>query len=187
MIEINFLPHESKSKSKQEADKAEYLRKAILIGVGLLVCVHLYLAMMDVFKYYQFRILNNKWTRLAPQRKAVEDFKKEYEVSSADAQQIQQLIAKRIIFSEKLNKLSLGLPSGVWFNELVFSSKDFILKGSVISLQKEELSLVNKFMDNLKKDAGFFSNFDSLELSSVQRRVIGSYEVIDFVLTGKLK
>jgi len=187
MIEINFLPHESKSKIKIEADKAVYIRYAILIGGGLLISAHLCLAITDVFKYYRFRVLDNKWIRLAPQRKAAEDFKKEYEVSSADAQQIQQLVSKRIIFSEKLNKLSLGLPSGVWFNELVFSSKDFILKGSVISLQKEELGLVNKFMDNLKKDAGFFNSFEGLELSSVQRRVIGSYEVIDFVLTGKLK
>jgi Tfp pilus assembly protein PilN len=187
MIEINFLPHELKSKSKEQRDKAQYFRYVILAGVGLLIFVHLCLAIIGVFKYYRFRVLDNKWKKLLPQRKVAEDFKKEYEVLSADAQQIQQFISKRTIFSEKLNKLSLYLPGGVWFNELVYSPKEFILKGSVISLSKEELSLVNKFMDNLKKDAGFFSSFDSLELNSVQRRVIGGYEIIDFILTGKPK
>lgn len=187
MIEINFLPHELKSKSRKQGNREAYIRYFILLGLGLLVCTHLYLTITDIFKYYRFRVLDNKWKKLAPQRKITDDLKKEYELLSADAQAVQQLTSQRINFSEKLNKLSLSLPSGIWFSELVFTSQEFNLKGSVISLQKEELGLINKFIVNLKNEKSFFSRFDNLELGSVQRRIIGGYEVIDFVLTGKLK
>jgi hypothetical protein len=94
---------------------------------------------------------------------------------------------RKLNWSEKLNKLSLNLPSGIWFNELSVSKKDFILKGSVLSLQKEEMNLVNKFIDSLKKDMVFFKDFTRLELSSIQMKTVVGYDVFDFVLTGKLK
>jgi Tfp pilus assembly protein PilN len=100
---------------------------------------------------------------------------------------IQQLIGQRINWAEKLNKLSLNLPSGVWFNEIQVNSKEFILKASVISLQKEEMNLINAFIDNLKNDKDFFKDFNNLELNSAQKRVIGGYDVTDFILVGILK
>lgn len=187
MIEINFLPQELKTKSKKFAGRPYYFRYLVLSGISLLVCLHLYLAVMAIAKYSRFRVLSNKWQRMAPERKILDEFKKEYDVLSVDAQAMQEMITKRINFAEKLNKLSLNLPSGVWFNELIFSLKDFSLKGSVISLQKEEMGLINKFIDNLKNDNGFFNRFDNLELNSVQRRAIGGYDVVDFVLLGKLR
>jgi ligand-binding sensor protein len=94
---------------------------------------------------------------------------------------------KRITWADKLNKLSLYLPSGVWITDISVTSKDFILKGSVISLVKDELTLINTFLDRLKADKEFFINFENIELSSIERRGVGSYEVADFTLNGKLK
>jgi Tfp pilus assembly protein PilN len=132
-------------------------------------------------------VLNNKWQRLLPQRKMLEDFKKRYAVFSSDIGVIQQLVKQRVNWSEKLNKLSLDLPSGIWFNEVSISSKNFFLKCSAVSLQKAEMNLINKFMDNLKKEIDFINDFSNLELTSVQRRIIAGYEVVDFVLVGTLK
>jgi Tfp pilus assembly protein PilN len=148
--------------------------------------MHVFLAAAGLFKSYQLKVLNNKWNKLAPQREMLKNLTKEYEVLSADARIIQQLNLRRLNWAEKVNKLSLDLPAGIWFNELSFSRKDFILKGSVISLQKEEMNLVNKFIYNLKKDVAFFKDFSNLELSSVQIRTVGGYDIFDFVLAGKL-
>jgi Tfp pilus assembly protein PilN len=142
---------------------------------------------VSIAKNYQFGALNRKWQSLEPERKKLENFNKGYRLSVDDAKVMQQLIIQKLNWSEKLNKLSLDLPSGVWFNELSLRGKNFVLKGSALSLQKEEVSLINQFMDNLKKDTNFFKDFISLELSSVQRRVIAGYDVIDFILTGALK
>lgn len=188
MIEINLLPGELKVKSKKLPHiETKYLFYLIPLVLGILIFIHIYLFVIGIAKNCQFAALNNKWQQLAPQKKALEEAEKGYELLSADAKMMQQLTSQRIIWSEKLNKLSLNLPSGVWLNEVKFTPKEFILTGSVVSLEKEEITLINKFMANLKNDTGFFKDFANLELNSVQKKTVGAYEIADFVLTGTLK
>ena len=111
----------------------------------------------------------------------------EHAAFSQDAIVLQQLSNQRINWAEKLNKLSLNLPPGVWFTDLSVTQKDFILKGSVIALQKEEMSLIHKLLSGLQNDPGFIGDFYNLELASVQNRAVGGYEVSDFTLVGAIK
>jgi Tfp pilus assembly protein PilN len=186
MIEINLLPEELKTKSKKIYAEPKYFLYLVLSFVGILIVIHICLFLVSILIGYNFNVLNNKWQRLVPQRKILEDFKNKYALVSADTVLIQQLTRQQVNWSEKLNKISLDLPAGIWFNEVSLSAKNLFLKGSAVSLQKEEMNLINKFIDNLKKDQDFFSDFNNLELTSVQRRIIGSYEIVDFVLVGTL-
>lgn len=165
----------------------QYLLYLIPLVFAVLLLAHIFLAVAGIIKGFQFNALNNKWNKLMPERQALRSLTREYETSSASAAVIRQLNMRRLNWSEKLNALSLNLPAGIWFNELSLARKDFILRGSVISLQKEEMSLLNKFVDNLKKDPGFFKDFQNLELNSAQARTIGGYDIFDFILTGRLK
>ena len=135
----------------------------------------------------QLKVINSEFKRLEPEKKVLGQSKKERDTLSEQASIVQQLIKTRLNCSEKLNRLSLSLPNGVWFDELALNNKDFILKGSVVSLQKEEMALINKFISNLKADAPFFNDFIKLDLTSAKKRQLGSYEVEDFILTGSLK
>lgn len=189
MIKINLLSEELKSKPRRIAEGFELKQILYLIAIlfGIIIIIHIYLIGVLIAKNSQVGSLNNKWQRLGSQRKTLEDFRKEYEGLSSDAAIIRKLATSRIAWSEKLNRLSLDLPSGVWLNELSFKQKDFVLKASAVSLQKEELTLINKFVDNLKNDTDFFKDFSSLELGPVQRRAVGSYDIVDFDLQAKLK
>lgn len=159
----------------------------IPLAFGILMLAHIYLAAASIVKYCQYKALDNKWNKLQPQRDRLDKFKGQYDVLSSAAQAVRKLDSMRLNWSEKLNKLSLNLPSGVWFNELSVSRAEFVLRASVISLQKEEMALINKFINNLKNDAGFFKDFNNLEISLIQRKVIGGYDIVDFTLTGKTK
>jgi Tfp pilus assembly protein PilN len=189
MIEINLLAEELKVKLKKKASSAQSKQILFFIPVilGLLVVIHLYLLSVTLTKGVQLAALNNKWQRLQPQRTMLEDFKKEFEGVSKDASALQKLASQRIIWAEKLNKLSLDLPAGIWFREITVTRKDFNLKASVVSLQKDEMNLINRFIENLKKDAAFFNAFKTLELTSVQVRAVGGYDVTDFGLLGTFK
>lgn len=191
MIEINLLPEELKSKTKVKITGAglevKHFLYLIPFVLGILISVHIYLGVLSIIKNNQLRVLNNKWRILEPQRKILDNFNKEYAAVSEDATAIKQLAQQRINWAENLNKLSLYLPSGIWFNEISISQKDFVLEGSVVSLQKDELGLVNKWINNLKNDRDFFKDFSAIELSSVQKKTIGTYDVVDFILTGTLK
>ena len=187
MIEINLLPEESKPKAKKVKIESKSVLNFIPLVFSILIFLHIFLAIVSIIQNCRLSALNNKWHNLEPQRKILEETKKELNILSADSKAIQQLTGQRISWAEKLNSLSINLPSGIWFNEILLSNKEFSLKGSIISLQKEEMGLIDKFLSNLKSDAGFFKDFNNLELGSVQKKVIGGYEVSDFILTGKLK
>ncbi len=191
MIKINLLSKETKAGAGQgEAVfslAAKYLRWIIPLALSLLVITHICLAVLAGIRVGQLHKLNKKWEGLASQRKALEDFNKEHTGVFEDAKFLRQALAQRINWAEKLNSLSLYLPSGVWFREITVSSKALVINGSVVSLQKEEITLIKKFTDNLKNDSRFFRDFVSLELGTVQTRSIAGYDVYDFVLTGALR
>ncbi len=193
MVEINLLPEELKARAKTKKTgvvvgfKPEYAINFIPLIFGILICAHIFLGIVSVAKSNQYRILNSQWKKLEPQRKLLESFNKENTVFSESAKAIQQLTEQRLSWAEKLNRLSACLPAGIWFNDLSVSNKDLVLQASVISLQKDEMNLIAKFIENLKNDAGFFKGFSGLELGPVQHRTVGSYDIADFILTATFK
>ncbi len=191
MIEINLLPEELKVKSKSKRSeiniKPSNLLYLIPVALGLLICIHIYLVIAVIAKNNQYRALNEKWKKFEPQKKALESYSMENVMMSEAAKSVQKLVEQRINWSEKLNRLSMDLPAGIWFTQLSASGTDLILYGSVVSLENDEMALIAKFVDNLKSDVGFYSGFNNLELGAVTQKSIGSYSVADFTLTGTLK
>lgn len=186
MIEINLLPQEVKSKNKTLAFKQAYFLYLLAFVFCGLIFAHIALAAWGLVKGCQLRLLENKWKQLTPQRKMMEGSKGSAG-SSATSAAAQKLFEERICWSEKLNKLSLSLPEGVWFNEISLNQNSFVLKGAVISLKKEEMALINAFLDSLKQDKDFIRDFSILEIDVAMRKIIGGYEIIEFNLCGSLK
>ncbi|MFA5117917.1 MAG: hypothetical protein WC695_03585 [Candidatus Omnitrophota bacterium] len=186
MIEINLLPEELKQKAKSTGSTFElkYLLLLIPLFVVILVLLHLYLGITMLVKAGQVNALTAKFKQFQPQLQELEKFNKGSAAKSSDDQMVQQYLTQRIYWSLKLNKLSEHVPDGIWFHNLSIASKEFLLAASVVSLQKEEMSLINKFISNLNADKDFMKDFSALELSSVQKRTKGSYEITDFVLRG---
>ncbi len=192
MIEINLLAEELKTKIKKEGADYSYLVYAGGISIfALIVLLHLCLFLFAGIRSYQLGWIDNKLQKLAPQKKAAQDFRAGYDLAMQDAAAVQQLTVQRIIWSEKLNKISLNLPYGIWLNEIsVNLDGNFILNGSVVSVEKTKIgliNLINKFVDNLKKDKGFFADFEKLEPPFTKARVVGDYDILDFTLGGQLK
>jgi Tfp pilus assembly protein PilN len=192
MIEINLFPEGQRVRARTKKTgpggfEPKYFIYLVPVIIGLLLSAHIYLFIAVTIKNSQFYILSSKWKALEFQRKELDKVKSESAVMSQDSRAIQQLLSQRVSWAENLNKLSLGLPAGVWFNEISLSGGNFLLRGSIVSLQKQEMNLIKIFMDNLKQDISFSADFSSLELGSVQKRVIGGYEVSDFSLSGLLK
>lgn len=188
MIEINLLPEEFKIKPKAKkiavAVEVKYFLYLIPFILGILVCVYIYLLGLNLFKNAQLARLNANWQKLEPEREKLEGFKKQYALLNEDVKIIEQLTKQSIGWSEKLNKLSLLLPYGVWFSEISVTPSDFVLHGSVVSLQKDGMGLITEFIEKIKKDAAFSEDFKNLELSSTQSKAIGGYDILDFVLNS---
>lgn len=187
MIEINLLPEELKIRRTKSFNQKQYLIYLIPLFAGILILVHLYLGMVGISRYLKLKSLNKTWVALEPQRKKIASLKSQSEQSFGEGNIIQELVKKSVIWSKHLNRLSLDLPSGIWFNEIAISQKELVIKGTVVSLEKKEVDLINKFMSNLKNDQEFITDFNNLDLGAIQRKSIGSFEVVDFTLTAALK
>ncbi|TBR15199.1 hypothetical protein EPO66_06120 [bacterium] len=189
MIEINLLPEELKAKVKKSSveNQPDYTPFIAILLIGSIILINLVLGVNSLAKTGQVKSLNAKWKKMLPQAKASEEFKRGFISSPEDAGIISQLLSGKISWPRKLNEMCLSLPSGIWLTNLSVNDKAFALSCTVISLQKDEMSLINKFIDGLRQDKDFFADFKKLELGSVQRKVIGSYDVIDFAVMGELK
>lgn len=197
MIEINLLPEELRGKPlKPEKPESvsglaglepKHFLLLLPLAFGILICLHLVVGIFGIARSLQAGMLNKKWASLEPERKSVEEFNDKYNFVSEDNQVIQQLLRSRVIWSEKLNALSLGLPSGAWFEGLSANSKELFLRGAVVSLNKEELGLIKQLIDNLKNDPAFFKDFISLELGSAEKKTLGAYDITEFTLNAVLK
>jgi len=186
---INLLPDELKGKAAKsgKAGVEKYLPYLIAAIFAVLVLAHIFLGAAGLFKSLQFKKLNRQWDKLKPQRETLDKLKLEYDASTYDSRVIESLESRQIRWDEKLNRLSLNLPPGIWFNEITASRKELILKASAISLEKEEMSLIKRFLDNLRNDALFLRGLTGIELGQVQKRTISTYDTVDFVLTAKLR
>jgi Tfp pilus assembly protein PilN len=198
MIKINLLPEELRDKVIKPVKPAVAVSSATKPGLKELILViplvfvlliigHIVFVFLGMAQSSQLNALKGRWERMAPERKALENFNSEYALLSDDSREMQRLLNDRVNWAEKLNKLSLVLPSGVWFNVILATNKDFSLGGSVVSLDKQEVSLLKQLIDSLKNDPSFFKDFNTLELGSIQKRTIGKFEVTDFTLIGTLK
>jgi Tfp pilus assembly protein PilN len=196
MIEINLLPEEQKARTRKTVSSASpavngfdpsYLVYAVPVSIAVLLLTHLYLGSVFLSKQRRLDALNKEWIGLEAQRQKIVNFKAESDVNSQDAQIIDELTTKSIRWSEKLNRLSLDLPPGIWFNDIAISRKTLEIKASVFSLESNGVDLINKFLLNLKNDKDFINSFVSVETGNMVTKKLGSYEVMDFTVTGTLK
>lgn len=197
MIEINLLPEELRNRVvkpvKVQPVKvgakpgAQQLILLIPLIFTALIMAHIVIVFLGVTRSSQLDALKDKWDKMLPERKMLEGFNNEHMLYSGDSKEVGKLLNERINWAEKLNRLSLILPSGIWFETISVPGKAFNLHGKVVSLTKEEVSLLRNFIDSLKNKPDFARNFNSLELSSIQKETIGGYEVADFNLVGTLK
>jgi Tfp pilus assembly protein PilN len=197
MIEINLLPEEQRAKTRKAVSNAPvnpvagfdptYLIYIVPTVTAILLVTHLYLGFVAFSKQSGIASANKEWAGLESQRQKITSYKSESEVNSRDAMIIDELTKKSIRWSEKLNRICLDLPPGVWFSEMVISRKSLEIKASAFSLDSNGVDLVNKFIFNLKNDRSFFNDFISVETGNMVTKRLGSYEVMDFSLSGVLK
>ncbi|MCU0651182.1 MAG: hypothetical protein MUC52_03000 [Candidatus Omnitrophica bacterium] len=188
MIEINLLPDEMRAKQSSskpsQIDNVVYLFPVIL---AVVLVVHLYLGMVYMVRAQVLGSLERNWRKLEPQRQEVTGIKSELDAESSQAVIVGNLVASRVLLAPKLNKLSYDLPPGIWFNEVIFDRKELKVKASVVSLKSDEMDIINTFLEELKNDKDFNSDFSGIEVGALQRKTIGSYDVVDFVLTASVQ
>lgn len=194
MIKINLLPDRLKKKEKKALFNILQLPRETLIGligglVAVLILLHFFLLGMLIIQKTRFSSLNRNWKKIAPFKSQVDEVRDE--ISSLENKMksfdVVNNDSKRVFWAKKMNQLSDFLPPGVWFAKLSLINEKLIIEGSAISQRGEEMVKVGKFTSALKDDPSFSKDFKDIELTSINRKLIKSTEVADFVITAILR
>ena len=187
MIEINLLPEELRKKKIKINIPTEGLWIIVPSVIGIFVFVHLLLATLVLVKNIQYKSLNKRWLSSSSSKQEVDSWKREFNLVSQDTRTISNLTQQRLVYSGKLKIMSDVLPSGIWFTRLSVQKKSLILEGSIVSLEADHMSTLRDYIEKLKNNPDFFSDFRSLKLGPVRMREFKGYQIMDFILEGILK
>jgi len=193
MIEINLLPENLRKENKKYKINIPTIPKKKLFKIffavaGLLIFIHVFLTTVLVVKKVRLSGLTKQWEDIRPIKEEIDLLKKDMNFAEDKVRTIERLTTgTKIIWSEKLNIISNVIPDGVWLRRVFISGYDFEIEGSAVSKRGEEMIVVGKFANNLKKNNRFYCDFEDIEIGSIKRRKIGSIEIVDFVIRASLK
>ena len=95
-----------------------------------------------------------------------------------------------ISFASKLKSLADKAPHGIWLTGFSFSidkggSFSMTVRGAAYSEEKDELSLISTFTNELKSDPNFVAGFKSMELGTIDKETISDMTITRFNVTFK--
>lgn len=184
MIEINLLPRNLRKAEKKI--NVSY-RAYIVLLVILLFFLHVLLFSLGMVERAQVNGLAHAWDDLSPKSKDSAQTREQIKVFEADIDLMKGLFVRKVVLTELFSSLNTSIPKGLWLERLSYSKDGLVIQGSVVSLTQNEMTIIGKFLQSLKGSNVFSSVFSKIELTSVQRRMIKTYDVVDFILVGEFK
>lgn len=184
MININLLP---KNLRRTERKIVLPYKAYVLMVAAVFLLLHLLLLSAAGIKKVHVMSLRHNWERLAPQSKEFLARRNEIQAAEAEIASLETFLGRPFSLTEMLSVLAAAVPKGLWLDRLSLSPQNIVIQGSVVSLTQNEMTIIGKFLQEIRIHKTFASAFEKIELNSVQRRTVKSYDVVDFVLVGERK
>ncbi|MFC1704121.1 PilN domain-containing protein [Candidatus Omnitrophota bacterium] len=185
MIELNFLPEDQRLKKPKlsfEISRRQILFVAATV-VTVLIVAHFILFGIALLNGYGYKRLMAEWNLIKPEKEKVDSLKGAISTFDVKSKSIEGVTSGgRILWSQKLNRISDLVPRGIWLRWIAFQNDHLTIEGSSVSRSNEEIIFVNRFSAALKNDSDFCSSCVSSELASIKRRKIKKIEIVDFTI-----
>lgn len=184
MINIDLLPQENrKKKAGFELPDNSVLLICVALITGV-ICLDLLLWATLALKNLWFRRNSAVFDKLKNDAQTSQELKLKIDNFKENKEAVEKITSARLVWAGKLEKTGQYLSSGMWLTEMVFKDNKLSMKGDVISLRGEEVAPIKEFVNKLRSDPVFSGGFLRIELDSVVRKKIVSWEVMDFSISG---
>ncbi len=199
MIEINLLPVQMRVRKKEPID----LPALPVVPIAVAIVIALVVLQVLLFLVLQFKgaaLASLKKKNEAVQIANSDAVKVDSSVKalSVKADAVDKLRTSRFNLARKLNDLSNSMVPGVWLRSLDvkkgessgepgFLKEVMVIEGSSVVGDGREDGCIGPFVNALKDNQSFFSDFDEIELSKVERKKIKNTEIMDFVIICHFK
>lgn len=137
-------------------------------------------------KIGQLKKLKMAWAEIEPDKKGVDAVLQDLRKLQAQKKSVQEVLGEeKVVWSQKLNIISDSLPRGVWIQKVALTDDMLFVDGSAISKGNTGMFNVHSFMTALKDNKTFQENLKEMELGSIQRRMVDTVEIADFLITAQ--
>lgn len=198
MIEINLLPESYKAERRTQEHNIP-LNLILLASNAVFIAILLIISVVNLSRTITLRALNTRLEGLAPEQQKIIEIQRKTSQFKAKNSLFSPFVSGRFYWSKKLNVLSDLIIPGIWLRDLSFEknllsttgrsstgqvsfSYSLKINGTAVSIEGDEMSIINDFIKGLKTNPEFFEDFKTIELESILRRRIASVEVMDFAL-----
>ena len=186
MLRVNLLPDGAR---KISLSPIEQFHRTPLMWV-ILVCLSIVPLGLFVPMYINGREqqrVTKQIDTLRPKKEEVDKIQRAVQLLQEQDRAFSALKTGKAAWAHRLNILSNVTPDGVWFSELsVDQKKGLVLQGSAIAAGGDEITRVNKFLQELSSQPDFASAFNGLSSESIKRVQLKEVEVVQFTITGAL-
>lgn len=199
MIEINLLPPHLRVRKKKPMKLPSLPVIPIAAGVViLLIVIQVLLWFFIQIKSVSRDSLKKKIASIAGPNKEAMNISNTLGAISSKVDVIERLSGSRYRVSRKLNDLSDSMVSGVWLRSIDIKKGEsagepgvlkemLIIDGSNIISGDGGEGAIGKFVNSLKENESFSSDFEDIELAKVERKKIHNTEMMDFVIICHFK
>lgn len=182
-------------------------------AVGVIVAIQIAIFAFGILFGVIFGSLEKKYNNISPARLEAENYKREISRMSKKISAIDELMVKRFSWARKLNDLSDSVTPGIWLTQLGYDEKTteksktqvgpargdnrqatekvldryLVISGAASSMGEEGTALIGRFIEKLKENPSFYSDFSDIELGSIKREQAGNQEIMTFKMTCLFK
>jgi len=199
MIEINLLPPNLRVKKREPMKLPSLPIIPIAAGiVCLLFAIQVLLWFFIQVKSVSCDSLKKKVASIAASNKDAMNIDSSLREISSKVEAIDKLSSSRFKVAKKLNDLSDSMVSGVWLRSIDVKKggsggepgvlkEALILEGSNIVAGDSGEGSIGRFVNSLKENESFSSDFDDIELAKVERKKVQNTEIMDFIIICHFK
>ena len=195
MIELNLLPVELRKKKKSIELPEIPLVPIAIVFVGALLVIQLILGGLIFLSKKQLVTLDKKFEDLLPKKAAFESTRDDLTLTKKKVEAVEGLMEKQLKWSRLLNELSNSITANIWLTELSYEEgmalknkiRTLTLSGSAAGKSEETTAHIARFIQALKDNEKFFSEFDNIELVSIRKGRVIEQDVMNFTLACSFK
>ena len=199
MIEINLLPPHLRVRRRDPMKLPSLPVIPVAAGiVVLLFAVQVLLWFFIQVKSVSRDSLKKKIASIAATNKEAINIDNTLRDISSKVDVIDKLSGSRFNLGRKLNDISDSLVSGVWLRSLSIKKSEtpnepgslketLVIEGSDILSSEAGEAAIGKFVNSLKENASFSSDFDEIEIAKEERKKVQNTEIMDFIIICHFK
>lgn len=188
MITINLLPLHLRKSQKKIVLPTNFPYKIYLLGLAVfLIFFHVLFLSLALIKNIHIMGLKSSWSKMEPQSRESAATRKNIRDLESQVNLVKEALSRKASMTELLSSLSAAVPKGLWLESFAYSDEGLVIQGSVVSQQQNEMTIIGKFLQEIRGNKVFSTLFSKVELNSVQRRTIKTHDVVDFILIGDFK